>query len=530
MNVPGLRNSQQRWLALAVAVAAVVAVFAGGAFTGRALADDEEKPATRLTFGQPPGSGAAGDGGADGLVAAEAVKRGAAGVATGGDLQYWPYCPGTLPAGVASSIIDPAAAGLAMRLLGAGFELQSITLRAQGECDESGNPINVTPALDTSWIHSGSGASVWVSQRESDEVANFMDQWSAVVWSDGYVFQVSAGGGVLSYAKVAAEEDAAVSSLAPDQVDTVAIQQALEEAVAGLAPGVALECFYRVVDGDWAALAALGLGDPRGAIPSGFAESYASIHTLQQPAANCDAPALENTYAPSLDASFTDARGGWIGVSAYRVFEAGVFPGAATPGSVYWADGQWQYGVYGYGSDGAPIDAETLTGIARALAPGFDEQCLAVDTRLSEAEVVAAGFNLPALPDEYTLQKSDFALNGVPSGCETGGDVAGGGYRLYWSYADGAGNTVDVSVTRPVPVADAPGQATSPGYLNEFGAGWTSADGTNYFVMLSAASGDRDLVTTVALSVDPGLDISTLDEGADALPARDGGGTPSSPS
>ncbi|MGK2965369.1 MAG: hypothetical protein ACSLFM_07155, partial [Tepidiformaceae bacterium] len=464
------------------------------------------------------------------VLSSEEAKRAASSYAAGSDMRYWPYCPGTLPAGTVGVTIDPAAAGIAMNLLGSGFELQSITLRAQGECDESGNTVNVQPVLESTWTHTATGATVWIQQRESEETANYIDQYMALAWSDGYVFQISVNAGyaypLMEKEAAMAGDDASRSSFpAPEFLTDEQAAAVLAEALAQIAPGLPQECFYRIVLGDWDDVAALGLGDPRSALPAGYTESYVNVRTLQAPAESCDSPELEGYYGASFDASFSDSQGGWIGVSAYQVpGDQPFYPGSSTAGSVYWSDENWQYNIYGYSADGTPVDAETLSAIATAFVPAFDGECLAQDRDITVDEIVAAGFGEPVAPEGFTLQKSQAVFNGVPEGCEMPDDVVSGGYRLAWLFADDTGVSIDVSVNRGEPQAD---DLEAGGFLNDFGAGWTRADGASFNIWISAASAEapltREELVALAQSVDPSLDPATLSEdggGIEPMPAR----------
>jgi hypothetical protein len=53
------------------------------------------------------------------------------------------------------------------------------------------------------------------------------------------------------------------------------------------------------------------------------------------------------------------------------------------------------------------------------------------------------------------------------------------------------------------------------GYISEGGISWTKADGTTYSVYgwINTGPMDRETLTAVAQSMDPALDVSTLDEG-----------------
>ncbi|HET7738942.1 MAG TPA: hypothetical protein VFK32_10235 [Tepidiformaceae bacterium] len=521
-------------LLLVIAVVAGIAIFAGGAVAGRALGGDEPRSVTRLNIAQPSSNAPASQddgGGTDAILTSDEAKRAANSYATGAEMRYWPYCPSTLPAGVVGEAIDPAAAGIAMKLLGSGFELQSITLRSEGECDEAGNTTGAHPVLESTWTHSATEATVWVQQRESDEeTANYIDQYMALVWNDGYVFQISVSGGyhdlIMEKEAARAGDDATRSSFpAPEFLTDEEAAAVLADALGQLAPGVAMECFYRIVLGDWDDVAAIGLGDPRAALPDGYTESYMNIRILEAPAASCGAPELEGYYGASFDASFTDSQGGWIGVSAYQLpDDQPMYPGSSTAGSVYWSDANWQYNIYGYSADGTPIDAATLSAIATAFVPGFDGECLAQDRELSSAEIVAAGFGEPVVPDGFTLQKSQTVVNAIPDGCETPENTVAGGYRLSWLYTDAAGASLDISVNLFEGQA---GDLVASGYINDFGAGWTRDDGASFNIWTSSASAEapisREELLAVAQSIDPSLDPATLSEdggGVRPMPAK----------
>lgn len=525
-------------LLVPVALAAGIVLFAGGALTGRAMAGDNAgRAVTRINLVQPSGgagSPAAATDRDDGLLAAEEAKRALSSYSAPSDMRYWAYCPGTLPTGSVNSTIDPVAAGVAMRLLGGGFELQSITLRSEGDCDDQGNPVNVQPVLETNWLHTETGATVWVHQRASDETANYIDSYSALVWSDGYRFQLSVSGGwampLAEDAARASEGGATDSSLgtasiaAPPSLTEEQMQAALEAAVAQLAPDVAAECFYRMVPGGWDSLVALGLGDPRGAIPPEFTEEYVNVRVLRAPADGCGTPELEGYYGASFDASFSDGVGGWMGVSAYEVLAGETpYPGWLGSGSLSWSDGEWQYNVYGYGPSGMPVDEGDLTAIASLLAPSFDGSCLAQDRALSPGELVAAGFHAPEPPDGFTVVKSELLFNGVPEGCDAGDSGQASSYRSMWSLADGAGTHIEVNVSRYEASSD---DRAAGGYISDFGAGWTDAAGTSFNIYISSGSGqatlDRDAIIALAQSLDPAMDPATLaeDGGGEPLPAK----------
>ena len=75
---------------------------------------------------------------------------------------------------------------------------------------------------------------------------------------------------------------------APTQPDP-RTAEVLRQLIGQLAPDLDQKCFWTTGSGDWSALAALGIGDPRGAIPSGYSLVDANSTTFNPPAAGCDA-------------------------------------------------------------------------------------------------------------------------------------------------------------------------------------------------------------------------------------------------
>ncbi|GAB4331370.1 MAG: hypothetical protein Kow0010_16740 [Dehalococcoidia bacterium] len=527
MSTGSFRRIPRRWRVAGAAVVALTAMFGVGAFTGSALTGGgDERPITRVALPanaeSPRGgsfSGPVADKGSDGSIGASEDAPTPVG------LRYAQWCPAPLPGGVAGSVIDPSAAGLAMKLLGPGFELQSIALRGEGECDDSGQPSNVVAVLDTSWVHPATGVMVWVSQRPSPEVANYRDQYSAMVWADGYLFQLSAGGGYfypleepVAIDGDAATHDAAASKPVEFRVPSdEQVAAVLREAIAQVAPNVPDQCFYRIEAGGWEALAQLGIGDPRPAIPAGYAEDYVAARILVEPGASCGQPELEGYYSSGFDAGFSSGDG-WISVSAYPLFAGGERLYYGGEGSIAWSDGRWQYNVNGYGS-GGPLPAETLRAIAVALSPGVDIACLPVDRELSEDDVVSAGFHLPVVPDSYRLEKQSLVYNGPDAGCDDGG--VGGSYRLAWAFLNEDGDGIDISAYHQEQSPSEPGM----GWIGDGMVEWSNARGTWFHVGAWSANGGpaltQDELAAIARSIDPEFDPSNL-EGGRAAPMPEG--------
>lgn len=519
MSSGSLRRIPARWRFTGAAFVALLAMFGVGAFTGTALSGggDGERPVTRINFtadaGAPRGGpitvpASAGDGDAPGIAEGEPHPR---------DLRYYGNCQGPLPAGTVGSVIDPSAAGISMKLLGPGFVLQSIALRGEGECDKDGLATDVIAVLETGWVHTATGVTVMLTQRPSPEVANYLDEYTAMVWADGYLFQLSAWGGMPvpvsePFAADGAsdlDDTTASSPVSHDVPSSSEVRQVLREAMAQLAPGVSERCFYRMEVGGWDALAGFGIGDPRPAIPSGYTDDYVSVRALVAPDNDCGQPVLEGYYGSGFDAAFSDGSGGWIGVSAYERYPDNPQSFYAHEGSIAWSDSRWQYNVNGYGPAG-PLAMDTLQAIALALVPSLDLACLPADRQLAVDDILAAGFREPVVPDGYTLDSRQLVLNAVGEDCADNTGAGISTYRLSWTFLGDGGARIEVGVHREA------GGAVEPGYgwVGEGSAWWTSGDGTWYSVNAHLRDGaplSRDEVIAIALSLDPQFAPSTLD-------------------
>ena len=99
------------------------------------------------------------------------------------------------------------------------------------------------------------------------------------------------------------------------------MRAALAAVVEALAPNLGEQCFYRQIEGGWESLAALGIGDPRSAIPNDFAEEGFWAEVFEPPAAGCDVPT--DVHIPvSINASWSDGRNAWIGFSVWEATPA----------------------------------------------------------------------------------------------------------------------------------------------------------------------------------------------------------------
>jgi len=511
------------------------ALFGAGALTAAALIDSDDggSPATPIVYpgnaasSRPsttsptgvsyPGQAVDGD---------DAVAAGRGGgiaypeTAAVADKLYPAYfCPAEIDPSVLGATIDPSQAGFAMSLLGEGYVLQSISLRAEGDCDDQGNSIGSHLVLDTSWRHVETGFDVVVTQRAGGEpVASVLYPESAQFSANGYSYSVF----VNSY-RYYAEKDVAIQP--PQDGPDPRVAEVVIATVRALAPELDQQCFYTQRQGDWGDLPALGIGDPRSAIPSGLTQNWFNLLTLEPPTRDCGGPAPEGAGSQSFNLSYNDDSGGWLGIDVYPVWPGQEqYPGYSDQYSLNWNNGTYQFGVYG-NRNGVGLGKDALTAIALALDPQFSSACLVSEQILTEADLPALGFRAPSLPPGFSITDSRFAVSGLPDGCPIPSDYeVFTTYYLNWELRSEDGTTIGISANRTEGAPVEPG--TPPGYISPNGIGWTGADGTYYSIWAStigiSPAVDSDLLIEIATSLDPQLDPATLSEepGAGGYPVK----------
>lgn len=514
------------WL---LATAAGAALFASGVLVANALQDDASAPETTKVIA--PGIGADGmtSSGAEASLPAGPMTNGGRG---GADMTY-PACTGPLPAGViASGVIDPSKAGFIPALPGDGFTPSNISLSTQGDCGPDGVSKHSTLVLASTWQHDATGLGAFVSQRATDTaVANVLRPDSAVFWANGYEFTVSVNGYVaLPYASrsfgsdsgAAAPEKGGVTSQgaspampAPGGEIDPRVADVLRQLVSQLAPSLDQKCFWTLAKGDWDAVTAAGVGDPRPAIPSGFSESDLSVMSLVPPAAGCDA-SIKPTDGFGFNAGWQKSGSNdfsYIGVSVFSNGESQPFPGQLNEYGANWSNGTFNFGVYAKSEK--PVGIDTIKAIARALDPSFNEACFIQDRELKESELAGLGFRAAAAPEGYKLAKSSLRVQGVADGCPKPAGFEPT-YALAWTFEGGA-DTIEASVNR---YGGEESMETS-GFRAPNSLSWTR-NNTHYAVSaysrgISPTVPIEHLVA-VAKSMDPEFDLSELSEGGPGKP------------
>jgi hypothetical protein len=532
------------WPVLALGgIVLAAAVFGGGVIAGKALEDPEEAPAVAQpnTFGSTlprtgPFAAPDRDGGDDSLTRAgwspypAAAETGAAsdearGFGYGGATVPTSYQGCEAPIGnvISNGTIDPGAAGIVPRLLREGFQLLSLNLRAEGDCTDSGEPpTSGRPVLDTGWRHIETGITVWVTQRIFDEpVANVRWETSANVVADGYFFTVNAWNNYYYYGtddvKPAPDRaDVEAAGIAPPSGVDPAIAPVVDLALAQLAPQVPAGCYYTQVEGSWADLAAFGVGDPRPAVPSGFAESSFNLFTYQSPDAGCADNGGEAPEGNSFWVQWSgDGGRSYLEVNVYKYepYEGETWPGSLDDWGASWMGNGYQFNVWGNSDDGG-LGKDVILAIATALDPSFNAQCLVTTTNLDAAGLAAIGIGAPSAPDGFSLGRSNLLRRGVAAGCPGANDYTS--YEVSWSFTNDSGGTLEVYGWVN---GNQSNTSDSWGYVHDYGIEW--GDGNRNFSIWGNnpdGSSTRDLVVAVALSIDPSLDVDSFDNGGGVKP------------
>lgn len=521
------------WLAGAAAAAAF---FASGALVTNALDDDGgTDPSDKQTELVVPGVGR--DGPASAAPANIPAGYGPNDVVTNGTGQRggadasYPACRAPLPAGVVTaSGIDPKNAGFIPALPATGFSAISVSLSSQGECDRNGNATSGPLVLDSSWKHDASGLEAYVSQRVSSEkVASVIREDSATFWANGYIFSV----GVNSYRILPVAEDlpavdpaspassgAGTSSSPgrgplPIEPDPRA-REVLAQIIGQLAPDLDQKCFWTTAPGGWEALAAAGLGDPRGVIPSDFTLESINGTTFNPPAAGCDT-SLKPVEGFNFNANFQKNAGsadfGYLGISVYSNGSDVNYPGQISEWGANWSNGKFQFGVYAKSEKTVGIDV--IRAVAKALDPSFNEACFVQERELSTADLAALGFREAKAPNDWKLTRSSLRASEIASGCEKPAGFEAS-YNLSWTFEKGA-DVIDAGANRY-----GKGSGDGSGYQSPNSLSWTAADGTNYNVSGYSKGVNptvsKDDMVAVAKSMDPNFDVSKLVEGSEGKP------------
>lgn len=537
------------------AVAAVAiglgAIGFGAGFGVRAMSDDgaDESP----SLAQNDGDIASGNSVAPGApksIPASTDAAGRNGQSTLGygadDLGILPSCQGDLPVSISAAGIDLAAAGISLRTLGSAFAPVSMSVRAEGDCDVSiqrdgsapTGPVGIV--VDTTWRHKDTGTQVTVSQRASaTAVANVIRQGYAQFSSGGSNFTVYAN--MIYYAGVDGQEKPTTSpaspAIAPDGRQSTD-NSVLLSAIRDIAPSLGEQCFAHEVQGDWSNLAALGIGDPRSAVPSDIPLGQVYLSYVTPAAEACGGAALPENAGIQFNANwYGDKSQSSVSVGANAVDQryspAGSYIGTITDNYANWQSDGIQFNVYGNKGNGG-LGVDTIRKIAKALDPSFDDACFVREATFDVDNLGDFGLKAPQTPSGYKKGEERGVANDIADGC-TRPEGYVEGFSYYVQYQDGE-NVISLNVDRYA-AKDLP---ASTGYIGPNNINWITNQGVNISISgynQQGKSGGPSLDTLKALarSVDPGVDFSKMTDSGDGkvvppVPAASSSGSGSSSS
>jgi hypothetical protein len=430
--------------------------------------------------------------------------------------------------------IDPSQVGFAVNALGQGFQLTNVSFSAMGQCQPDGSVKDPRLTLSTSYLHTKTKTTIYVTQMQQPKPdANVRYPGSATFWRDGYQYTVNGGYQVYPAdgttggggASSPGSAPPATPGIAPDYYPGPGSQPELEavitEAIGQLAPGLEAACFYRETTGSWADLAAIGVGDPRPAIPQGYSESFANFAVFTAPDAACGLPATTPPPA-SFTATWESSDGGFIAVSASGL-PAGAeqYPGYVGPDGANWSNGKHQFSVSGGGSRGA-LGLDAVRAIAKALDPQFEKACFFEQRTLTPADLAALGLRAPVPPQGYSITRSDLNASELGANCGNVPPGVGDSYNLNWDIAGPDDAQVNVNISRQEGQPDQePGGYRSPSALS-----WWDRQGTFYNVngysKGAAGTVPEDVLIAIAVSIDPTLDPAKLDDEPKPIPVAEG--------
>ncbi|MEX0783229.1 MAG: hypothetical protein WD557_11305 [Dehalococcoidia bacterium] len=512
-----LVSDRRRLRLLAGAVVAGAALFASGVFVANAMGSDDSPNDTggpKVAVGVPRD----GNSGSSAAQAAfnPAIDRGEAGMAGDEDMSRssrpWGGCQVPITGILADGKLDPAAAGFAASYLGAGFQLTSFSIRGEADCPDGVTPSGETHiVIDTAWKHIETGLGVYVSQRQDAEpTASVLEETNARFSREGYAFSVSVDGySVQPFADTDDGPDVARDLLpGPDPRAAEVLRAALADLNA---PAEA--CFYTIRAGTFDDLAAMGIGDPRGAIPGGYSLQDVQVRAWNAPAADCGTPAegLQTSFNATWVLDSSSGFGG-IYASAYSVSPGEeAYPGSSSEYYANWTNGTFHFNV-GVKSDPAPTDGVLLTALATALDPLFLNACLAVESELSDDQLRARGFGIPSAPGGYEVTNRAHRGSALNANCSAEAranytDSVGGN----WTMTADSGAVINVNAYQS---GDVPSDEKR-GYIGENNISWWAGSAQYNISGYNERGGDAPSLETlieVARSIDPSFDPDSLEK------------------
>jgi hypothetical protein len=508
-----------------VGVIAAGAMFASGVLVARATMDDGNTGSAT-----PPANSANPSNTARSLVApapATGSTDAAMGTGKGGGSSssapalatlssYGPggACAESIAGTLSGTAIDPAKAGFASKLLKDGFTLTGMSFGSYGNCDVDGKATDAHLVLGTQWKYDDT-ITVMVAQRQGvdENTPNLIQQGNATFTAEGYTYNVWANNSTPIAVDAGSDGAAQPLPLPIRPQNDAEAAKALEAAIGQLAPGIDAQCFWRQTDGTWSDLAALGIGDPRPAVPSSFTQSGITLTRYQPPAAGCASASLPFARQVNVYAAFSDSNGNQLSANV-NGGEGGIAsgPGHLGDNNASWSNGTYYFSVFGNG-DG--VNRDVIRRVATALDPSFANACLITTRNLSDGDVARLGVHAPTAPAGYHLEQSSFTGTDGTPGC---GSSTSGGFSLNWMMVnESKGGYIEAGIMHG---ALDPSMGIGP--ISNTSLVWKDDAGNTYHVSALKADVSRDMLLGVARSMDPKFSEDRLEKN----PSGNGGIVP----
>lgn len=383
----------------------------------------------------------------------------------------------------ASGALTPELAAFPARLLDKEFELTDIRF---GDLCYEATP---TKMLETEWKHPETGVEVLVDQYPGTNAPTRIAPASASFSDAGYEYYI------LSISQL---------TQARDGPSPANLLRGFNTVVEQLRPPAALRCFYRAVSKDWADLASVGIGDPRGAVPPEYSALRLEFTALEQPETGCPETTRPPAVEPAVQfqAMFSGPGSSLLAIFAHSLTPDEVeTPATFGPGGAGWKNGRFRFSM-----NWAPehVSDAQARAIAAALDPGFGAVCAPSARRVEFAELQQPNVREPVRPGGLASGvMGTFVLIGRTSECADGGRD---GFQAHWvmEYRD-RGALVDVTALRGEQLP-----YMRPMVFEGKTLYWMRPDGIAFYVSGLKAEFSRDELLGVARSVDPTFDETLL--------------------
>jgi hypothetical protein len=249
-------------------------------------------------------------------------------------------------------------------------------------------------------------------------------------------------------------------------------------------------------------------------IPSGLTLQDFYVTAFDEPAAGCDT-SVKPTEGFSFNAGWQNdgKEYSYINVSVWGSGFEQDYPGQISEYGANWSNNGFQFGVYAKAEK--PLGIDLIRSIAKVLDPNFNEACFIQERQLTDSDLAALGFSPAKAPDGFKTTYSNMNASEIAPGCPKPEGFEPS-YNLNWNFENGA-DTLNAGANRYGSNQTGDGS----GYQSENDLNWTSANGTHFYVngysrgINPAIS--KDVLVSVAKSMDPSFDLSKLKEGPDSI-------------